>query len=238
MNETQGIGKVRTDLPDGFHIFHLMQPIWDPDEPMAKIFSGIMSLQNLTHVGTGLWFKGGADSGPSRPRLHACGGILRFELLLENLKALAALNKRFWDDESHLVLSCSKCNMKFGIHAQEVELKNIIFHLMLKQMMPDLPFCNFLNCSDIRALELHGVISLSARNLCTGDYPEFWPHHDHYPRSDASLAFRIASGMDTQSGFCDLDGWASLLMIKKFVQMKEILASLPSELLGPKPMKL
>lgn len=139
----------------------------------------------------------------------------------------------------HSWISCDKCTMVFQILQYDNErFKNTMFHLMLKQMVPGLPCCNFVDCSvtpetdNLTAKKLVAIRSLGvvAVDCCLQGLPGKAEEGKHY-----GLGFTLMPGMCTH-GPEGLGPWLQYLVCRKFQQLKELHETKLPMLFGPKPM--
>ncbi len=197
---------------------------------LENAYAEAMNL-DLIHIGS-LLCDGGTDelSGPL-PLGPKCGGKVRWHL---------------GTPSECLRLSCSNPNCRMDIRSNVfkdiTDISNLIFHLMLKQMVPNLPTLNYVDCSkkqdgegkkfaDVRAL---GVISLALE--------DFWGfvHNGYFSdltTSKFALGFMFAPGMLTETGCGGYDSWLQLLVEKKFEHLAQLHRSMTPSLIGPKSVR-
>ncbi|GEM_PF-4240626 len=197
---------------------------------MAQAFEDSVTKPRMIHVRTLQCDKRGPFA-----LSESCGG----RITLKNPSEIGVKH-------TGIVLACSnpECGLTVASDQYQTlpDLSNLLFHLMLKQMVPDLPTANFIDCNlkeeplvrgelkDARAL---GLISVAAdylygtveKSLTAGQVREL----------SCGLGYMFTPGMDTQ---CDCDGydaWLQFLVTKKFELLGDQHDALASMLLGPKP---
>ncbi|MCX6742618.1 MAG: hypothetical protein NT116_00085 [Candidatus Parcubacteria bacterium] len=192
----------------------------------------------LHHLGTmSLTFNG------EEPQSYvSCGGILSIKQTIDDSKSwMKCLQRR-----PSLMLTCSnkRCNMELWTYLPADQLWNFLFHLMIKQMIPDMKTCYYLDCrqmvhnqesrSGLDLVSRLGTISLT-ENILFGhiDNGEFSPVMEFEPDKFA-IGFTIQPGVETLNGCDELDEWLKFLFLKKIEQITEVHEKTNLFLRGPK----
>lgn len=136
-----------------------------------------------------------------------------------------------------VTIGCSKCLVEFEIPDyaySEDDLTVAMLHLMIKQMIPDMPFCQYIDCGlwrgssgddpeEIEAVRQLGLVSFIEEEPCA---------------NLSGLGFILMPGMRTLYGCDGFDEWLKFLVKKKFEQMHRFLKisnrKAHFSLLGPK----
>lgn len=212
-------------------------------EFMEQAFKDAINLTGLIHV-CSLACDGSNDElGGPYALGPQCGG----RLTLRSTQSIDWMKQRRINAEVALTCSNPACNMEV-ISTEcpsKSDLSNLLLHLALKQMIPNLPAGNYLNCAlkednhrlqgdkadAIRAL---GLIAL-APEILWGYVQNGYFQNGTCPVVECfGFGFMLVPGMQTASGCGGYDEWLKLLVEKKFESLKEVHRSLAPFLLGPK----
>lgn len=185
-------------------------PGWAPwDHHIQKIAGEIRDPNRFIHVGN-LVLAGSTSNGKQEVRSYdGCGESIEFV------------------DQGQLRFICSRCqtNAWFRGRTRE-ELPNLFLHLLLKQVVPDLPTCNYIHLENGIGGEL-GTIAIAGDEL--GINPQGGTG------TMASLGFTLMPGMRTLHNLGQFEEWLKALLAIKYQQLEAAAKSLLPELLGPKP---
>lgn len=208
-------------------------------EFLERAFNEAASLTGLIHVCSFSCSSQNDELGGLFSLGPQCGG----RLILQPTQSVESLRSRCAANQVALTCSNPACHMEVTSTEcpTEQDLLNLVLHLMLKQMVPNLPVANYLDCSikegnhlmkegegdAIRALGLIAIASEflwgTVSNGYFGTFPERF-----------GFGFMLAPGMQTAEGCGGYDQWLKLLVEKKFESLKEVYRSLAPLLLGPK----
>lgn len=197
-----------------------------------RIRERVMDFDHMSHVGV-LEFDR-QDGAPLS--LTKCGGNLEFSPIPED-SAFYWL-RREWT--SGYYLTCSKCGLKLTTSRYDWKsFRNVMFHLMLKQMNPLLRFCNFVDCSTrepndvvhgeaLQAIQSLGVVAvdcclwgLLGGASAVGNY---------------GLGFILKPNIRSRTeGPGELGKWLQYLSVWKYELMVRAYMGNAPELFGPKP---
>lgn len=134
---------------------------------------------------------------------------------------------------------CDRCTMAFQSQYDNERFQNAMFHLMLKQMVPDLPCCNFVDGSitpasdgltskELNAIRLLGVIAV---DCCLRD-------SSIHRKRPYRLGFTFMPGIRTRThGPEEFGSWLQYLVFRKFQQLEELHEIELPMLFGPKPVR-
>ncbi len=210
------------------------------DKFFNEILKDITTLSNLVHGGS---FKASCyvdeDERGLPLRIRHCGGMLTFS---------TNINQEGWHknyNRGGSITCTGLCGMDLVTRLPINELKTAMLHLALKQMLPDLPMCNYIDCSQAKPLnwrsedkkeieDVHalGLVSLLYKSLLGNlkDVDSFV-----YSIEDWGIGFILMPGMNTLNSSDGFDEWLRFLINKKFEQIKKHHNKSLSALLGPKP---
>lgn len=212
-----------------------------PEQSLLKmLYEEVLSLRGLKHDCSLLCSGEFATGEPIA--YYSCGGSLEFRMM--------PLSPRYdWlrEREKEILVTCTQpnCHMEIGISWSISELREAMFHLMLKQMVPGLPTCNYIDCTlkrknfsyllaeeqmSAKRIQRLGLISLIP-DICWGKIKK-GPFGDHV--YDFSLGFMLMPGMETTEGFDGFDRWVRFLIEKKFRRLHKQLKALTPQVIGPK----
>jgi len=233
---------------------------WWKKEPLKKklektfkeLPGDIVSLKDLVHVGT-LHYNNTSAKGTIVDGWLGCGGVLKFsaEKKLNSWPPYMGLGERA-GTQTHLYCLGGRCQMHLAGLETLPELQNLLLHLAIKQMVPELKTCNFLNCQlqvahfdpTECAIGKLGTISFKGEVFSEGiisgkQSEELFPHLKTsllgYESQGWGMAFMLSPGMATGSDFDGLDQWVKFLLLEKFKQLETLSERLPEFFLGPKP---
>lgn len=225
------------------------------EETFKKLSRDIVSLKDLVHVGT-LHYNNTSTSGAIIDGWLGCGGVLEFsaEKILSSEKPNSCpymgLGERA-GIQTHLYCCGGQCQMHLAGYETLPELQNLILHLAIKQIVPELKTCNFLNCqlqvahfdTTDWAIGKLGTISFKGE-VFSGGIILGKQSEDLFPLLKTSLlgyesqgwgmAFMLIPGMATGFGFDGLDQWLKFLLLEKFEQLETLSERLPEFFLCPK----
>lgn len=139
---------------------------------------------------------------------------------------------------------CDACNTAFSFIGSDFKnLRNIMFYLMLKQMVPDMRFCNFVDCSltpeskrfaydnpELEAIRSLGVVAVHRCLLYLSPGAEGVRH--------AGLGFMFAPEMRTRTkGLRKFGPWLQYLMCEWYNRIKASEDDTREFRYGPKPVR-
>ncbi len=203
----------------------------DKEEAISRaafhgIYERVVRGQDLTHVG----FLYCRHDGVPTLLSPDCGGIIQFQ-------------RQEGRDEAEMI--CSKCKMRLRF----VSFANFptVFHsLMLKQIVPGMASCNYIDCvakgilgtergkiyqARIKAL---GLISVFSECLWGYASTEFFPARDDF-RPVYSLGFMLRPGINPSAGGDELFEWLQFLVCQGQERIKRLVRDeLPFSLFGPR----
>lgn len=242
-----------SDLPFGVASEHIMliqpaatrkiskQEFLEKEENFQQVFNDVTALTGLIHAGS-LHCYNYCDN-PGEPiHLEKCGGTLW-------INPVTAFKKSSFpwlvEGRATYVIKCSEglCGMEMGFQPlAKPEINNLMFHLMLKQMAPSIPTCNYVDCTStdwvhdemdkIKCIRELGVVSVASHALwgiiSAKNY--FASYGEYY-----SLGFMLMPGMNTINGCDGFDEWLKFLVKEKFKQLKRQHDEALPFLIGPKP---
>lgn len=189
-------------------------PEWAPwDHHIQKIAEEIRDPHRFIHVGN-LVLVGTSNGKPWEVRSYeGCGETIEF-----SNPGSSWTGVRF---------VCSRCGtrVRFREHRTTGELSNLLLHLLLKQMVPDLPTCNYIHLESGVGGEL-GTIAIAQDELGINPIGG--------TSAMSSLGFTLMSGMNTLNSFGGFDEWLKVLLVIKHQQLEAVVKSQLPELLGPK----
>lgn len=200
-------------------------------EKMERIFNLSRSFEGLTHRGSMHLFSCGHE-----PISYIeCGGALKIEQIKEHQKKGRLKN-------AQLIVSCSNhnCKMELGAFMAADQLWNLLFHLMIKQMVPDLQSCNYIDCLQMVKISNSGCDLASKLGMISLSDTIFAGKLDNGYFSESAwlegfaLGFTIQPGVMTLNSCDGFDEWLKFLFLKKMEQIKEMLETSNLFLRGPK----
>jgi hypothetical protein len=217
---------------------------WD-DSTLDAVFKSTLSLDMLVHTGFLIcdMFNYKHDKMGMPVYFDYCGGDLRITKIKQHTQHDDFLKEL--GGYSELAITCSnpKCEMLLGTKFSKIELRNVLLHLMLKQMIPNLATCNYVDCSglregdllperDYKSIRALGLVSVISESM----WGKFKSEHFTIIRGEhASLGFTLKPGINSANSCDGLDNWLKFLVCKKFSQLKELIDRSGFSLLGPKP---
>lgn len=154
------------------------------------------------------------------------------------------LRKKGW-----LKIQCrnNSCGLAIGLQVTVPEFQDLLLHLMIKQMNPSVPTCNFTDCSQ-RSLEHYwgqkvaeelrelGVVSVALDSLW-GVCPENVKEHK-IVIGHCHLGFMLMPGMRTLThGYDGFDQWVKFLWGKFYQHLMRWQEGSKPAILGPKPVR-
>ena len=214
-----------------------------PSEKYLKqVFDDAVNLTGLVHVCSLLCKSGFSEhAGPFAvgPR---CGG----NLVLQT-RAARSGNK----ESTEIALTCDGdgCNMDVTYIMDKTKrgLSNLLLHLMLKQMVPNLASLNHVDCGLKKASYFDpehrqegeyinglGLISIASEAVW-GNVENGFFESPELSGSRFTFGFMMEKGMQTADGCGGHDKWLQLLVRKNLESLKEIHSLLTPFLCGPKP---
>lgn len=205
------------------------------DNLLSEMFDRAVNLEGLVHTTSVHCYN--YESNPGKPLSLGpnCNGTI----------TMKAAKEEDWANGfrvvTKIICSNSSCGMNLSSRLTIPEISNTMFHLMIKQMMPSLATCNYVDCSateetmnltsenaeKIRAL---GLVSLSSKTLYGLVQNGYFSACEKF-----SLGFTLMPGMNTINGCDGFDKWFRFLITKKFEQLKKQYQASMASLLGPKP---
>ncbi|MBU4332424.1 hypothetical protein KKD19_01525 [Patescibacteria group bacterium] len=213
-----------------------------------SVFAAVMGDNALVHTGTLHCVDGGEPL-----RFNECGGFLYRDV--HPLCSIHPLQNRVYVDlekDGWPAFHCAGCDTTATPKMTKREFKDLMLHLMIKQMVPSWFACNYTDCSQmsedyhprgkeaIRELQALGVISIAPKILW-GLSPEnasreqsghcgIMGHH--------SLGFMVMPGTRSLTHGCDgFDEWLKLLFIKYREHISDWNKAATKSALGPRPAK-
>lgn len=199
-------------------------------ERFRQVCQDIITFRNLKHAGS--LFLGSSGYLPGQYALTSisftpCGG----NVILEDFEEKTRSGKWF----GKKITCLNHKGMVMKTQHSMADIGNLMLHLILKQMVPGLDFCNYLNCGFEGASEVKIEIDKAAKQLGVVAFIRnaFIPSF-----GEGNLGFILISGMKTAQGCDGFDEWLKYLVLRKFSQMRDFLifskAAVFSNLLGPK----
>lgn len=212
---------------------------------MSIILDNACNLQGLKHAGMLT-----LDRFDSKPHWYEpCGG----NLIFFRAREIQALNTDHENslfhqrpnlvNDSNMALVCEnrKCNAEFVLNLTREQTQSLIFHLMIKQMIPALQSCYYLNCGNkeeydpldsmdekkLKLISELGLISLHTEIL----------HGQMALRKNLdwfALGFMLTDKMKTLDSCDGFDQWLKLLFLQKMDQIRQVLDLNSAILRGPK----
>lgn len=227
------------------------QTLFDPSgnfEAYKKKISEITDGLNFRHLGFLRYWEG------MRGNFYPCGGTIAIGEI-PNALLLNDPNDRFFseiqrDKNFRMYLWCSGCQTLVGLAVAPDELPHLMYHLMLKQLAPEIPSLRFVDTERLKGVrgdsieeeaKALGIISL-APNILYGPADPGW----RFPRPNSSegiflwnnrkqsldLGFTLGAGICPPSG---IEGkLLRLLVYEKFQQLKQEADRHQGRLLGSK----
>lgn len=204
------------------------------EEVFVMVYKDVVSLTSLVHITSVHCYNYESDPGKPLSSGPNCNGIITFKVATKETQA------KGFGEKTQIVCSNPSCGMKLTSRLTIPEISNVMFHLMIKQMMPSLATCNYVDCSateetmnlnsenaeKIRAL---GLISLSSKTASGVVQNGYFTGHENF-----SIGFTFMPGMNTINGCDGFDRWFRFLIAKKFEQLKQQHQTSLAALLGPK----
>ena len=199
--ETEGMkGVANMDQPDKWAL-------------NRRIINGLQNAHRFVHVGNFsiATAKEGFPCYPESREYHSCGGIIEV--------------KRS-DSRPEPKIECSLCPIDaLFYHLKLGELPDLLLHLLMKQMFPNLPTCNYFYCEPDKPGGELGMMAVAEDilGLKRAGSLGFWT---------ASLGFVLMPGMRVLDSFGGFDTWARFLVELKFEQIRSSHESLLPALIG------
>ncbi|MFA5188778.1 MAG: hypothetical protein WC460_05440 [Patescibacteria group bacterium] len=230
--------KAKSDLPyrTGISEFTIIQPeltkgsndewIINPGQ-MQKIINSSKDFTGLLHVGclsTGRIYDNEEPVG-----FKSCSG----SLVVHPFKRP---RPEPWQEYANLIIGCTGCRMEFFTSLTNKELWSVIFHLMIKQMIPNFPACNYIDCNQFQNLssqEAGAIVDLGLLSLL----PDIFMGSNGFSEQKSGfngLGFMLKQKMDTLYDCDNFSEWLKFLFVKKMEQLQETLDFTESLLRGPK----
>lgn len=208
-------------------------------EFLEKAFEDSINLSGLVHVCSLLCNSQTDEYGGPFALGPQCGGRLYFRP--------TSTVRSVYNAETEVAITCDGkgCNME--VTAPECptmsDLSNLLFHLMLKQMVPGLPVANYVDCAkkedrftkkegEARLIRELGLISFASEAFCGIVDNGYFQSYGMISRF--SFGFMLTPGMNTSACCGNYGEWLQLLVEKKFESLKAHHRALAPLLLGPK----
>jgi hypothetical protein len=215
-----------------------------PDNRDALYASVLSDLERpvnfLVHAGSFTCYRYQDNPGEASIVGPSCGGAVHIRPVWKSVAPDAKFQRDY-----KTIITCGNrdCKMTLGSRLDITEWPNVLFHLALKQMVPDLPTLNYTNClakeeghteqqrKDLEAVRAFGVVSIASEIVCGIIDNGFFDKFD----SVYSIGFMLVPGMDTCNGCGGVVRWLQLLVQEKFKRLKDEHNQKLSWLIGPKP---
>lgn len=203
---------------------------------LAETARQVMAFYNMVHVGT-LTFRpctSVCSIAVSDLQFQACGGLLT---------SFGSGAEERW--------ACAKKKKACDFSLLEVcgddpgKRRNVMLHLLLKQMVPQMSACNYLDCRLIRAEdfrfkpdqeELRAVRRLGL--IALADQAVFTKQKSSSPNTTihcrCTLGVLFAAGMNTQGGCEGYSNWLQLLVAMRHQMLLQLHNEFLPLLVGPK----
>ncbi|MCX6745420.1 MAG: hypothetical protein NTX00_00180 [Candidatus Parcubacteria bacterium] len=235
------VEKAKSDLPYGVGIseFVIIQPALTKgsnDEWIIKP-SQMQEIINSSKNFTGFLHVGCLSTG----RIYGNEEPLGFKSCLGSLAVHPFKGPRPepWQEYANLIINCTGCQMYFATSLTNRELWSVIFHLMIKQMIPNFPACNYIDCnqferrSNLSSQEAGAICDLGLLSLL----PDILMGSNGFSeqkRGFNGLGFMLKQKMNTLYDCDNFSEWLKFLVVKKMEQLQETLNFTESLLRGPK----
>lgn len=204
---------------------------------LQDTYESIVQFSAITHVGWALF------TNTQSLNYQPCGGGLK--LVWKDADGENTLNRK----QAGWFLTCSnpECKVDTQFMVPREQHREYFLHLLLKQIFPEAPMMNFLDCSaDIftsilgdpkietakaASLKCIGTLGLGYHAL----HGVVWGDGNCAPLRHYSLAITPVLGMRTSAhSFDGCDRWVAILFNKKLEQLREALKGITPGILGPK----
>lgn len=201
------------------------------EEGFREIYQDITACRNLKHAGT-MYF-GSSGYLPGQYALTSigftpCGG----NVLLEEHEEKSSTGKWF----GKKITCLNHKGMVLKAKRSMGDMGNLMLHLALKQIVPALNFCNYIDCGFEGASEARIEIDEEARQLGVVAFMRSAFISDL--SGGGNFGFILMPGMRTTMGCDGFDKWLQYLVLRKFWQLRDFLIfskpAIFSSLLGPK----
>lgn len=203
---------------------------------LSKVFDASFHLSGLVHVGSFHFDTNVGETGGPFAMHPRCAGNVKI------VPVNQTSNLKHETNGLSEVLVCNRCGLEIASRSYpNIEsLKNLFFHLMVKQVVPKLPALNFINCAarqrylvsgDLKQLQALGLVSVAFDEF-VGMVPEQPPAHT-FLRA-CSLGYLFMPGMQTLGDCGKFMPWLQFLTIMRLrllVKQQQLAKSL---ILGPK----
>lgn len=202
------------------------------EEGFRGVYQDIIACRNLKHAGTMYFSSSGYLPGQyalSSIRFVSCGG----DAALEDFEEKSEKGK--WQFGKKIICR-SHAGMVMQVRHSMAEMGDLMLHLLLKQMVPALTFCNYIDCGFEGASGAKIEIDEEARQLGVVAFMRSAFISDL--SGGGNFGFILMPGMRTTMGCDGLDKWLQYLVLRKFWQLRDFLIfskpAIFSSLLGPK----
>jgi len=124
---------------------------------------------------------------------------------------------------------------RLSIEEQKINL----LHLMIKQMVPSLPMCNYIVCDQEIETRQGRKTKLGLISLSTEKFENLLPvsgsiHGERKKKGEFIMGFTLLPGMNTLESCDGYDKWLRFLLGAKFGQMRQLQKSIMPQWIGPK----
>lgn len=212
-------------------------------ELLQDLFSGIMKMEDLTHVATLKW-NSNSISGQSR-----CGGKLVIGELTNEPYTYDYAYLQNAAEKVRFTCSNPECGLDMTLKIPMVSLKSSFLHLLLKQMVPDYQSANYFNCLSVERNDAYwshqqlgdegwesirrmGTVPVLGKVLWGLERNfgknELWAYKDY------DLGLLAIEGLNSSRGCDGLDRWLQFLVCKLQESWKQVLQITAPTVLGPK----
>jgi len=203
-------------------------------EILESMLHDVMSLQ-FVHAG---FLEIELSEGFMRPTSHdTCGGILEFK------DPHPEKGGEFLSSPQQII-TCSnpECKIIFETSYSFEEIQRLLLQLFLKQMVPELRVCNYLDCNQTRPgtslsqQEAKRIQELGVVPVLDGFFNGLYDSDCELRfGQDLALGLTLMPILTSLANFSGLDKWVRLLIVELWKQEKEALAIWQRFSLGPKP---
>ena|GEM_PF-6319012 len=205
---------------------------------MQEIINSSKEFTGFLHVGC---LKTGTIYGNVEPAgFKSCQGALVVKSGIVPIEPFESRYPEPWQKQVNLTISCTHCRMELFTTLTSQELRSVIFHLMVKQMIPNFPACNYIDCNQFERSSILssqeagaicdlGLLSLSPDILLGSDGLYFLEERNWH-----GLGFMLKQKMNTLYDCDNFSEWLKFLVVKKMEQIQETLEFTESLLRGPK----
>lgn len=203
-------------------------PINSNRENLERLFNMCVEFNSFQHLGTTNFPGQGRFSPP-----EFCGGELIWQYA-------SFATQKLIKNQSHRYLACSNpnCGLELYTTLGPIEIKSIMIHLMMKQINPHHPSCNFNfvynhHMKEVRQL---GTVSLT-NDLFKRFVPVGGTSSTSIIKGSVWLGFILALKMNTLEPNPDYALWSKFLLEKYQEFAKESISFHQKLILGPKPLR-